>query len=118
MLAEAYRQMAYQAEAGPWRDIYLSGAHDLQGGAKIVRYDAAASKAFLQQVPLGTIYESPVGDGWMGKRLRVRRCRLILPSPMSRGEVNNNFVMTIRNSVMHYRRVPKDETADATLTPE
>lgn len=32
------------------------------------------------------------------------------------GEINSNFVMTIRNSVMHYREVPKDKTADATLT--
>ena len=32
MLAEAYRQMAYQAESGPWRDIYLSGAVELISG--------------------------------------------------------------------------------------
>ena len=51
----------------------------------------------------------------MGKRLRVKRCRLISPSPDEQGQVNNNFVMTIRNSVMHYRRAPQDETADATL---
>ncbi|WP_245595578.1 alkyl/aryl-sulfatase [Ferrimonas kyonanensis] len=34
MLAQAYRQMGYQAESGPWRDVYLSGAQELIDGVK------------------------------------------------------------------------------------
>ena len=32
------------------------------------------------------------------------------------GETNSNFVLSIRNSVMHYREAPEYEDADSTLT--
>jgi alkyl sulfatase BDS1-like metallo-beta-lactamase superfamily hydrolase len=31
-LADVYTQLAYQAEAGTWRNIYLTGAQELRGG--------------------------------------------------------------------------------------
>ena len=31
--ADAFEQLAYRAEAGPWRDIYLSGAQELRNGS-------------------------------------------------------------------------------------
>jgi alkyl sulfatase BDS1-like metallo-beta-lactamase superfamily hydrolase len=32
LLADAYEQMGYQAESGPWRSIYLQGALELRKG--------------------------------------------------------------------------------------
>ncbi len=32
LLADAYEQMGYQAESGPWRNFYLSGAQELRTG--------------------------------------------------------------------------------------
>ena len=32
LLADGYTQLAYQAEAGTWRNIYLTGAQELRGG--------------------------------------------------------------------------------------
>ncbi len=32
LLADTYEQMGYQAEAGPWRNIYLTGAMELRNG--------------------------------------------------------------------------------------
>lgn len=34
LLADAYEQMGYQAEAGPWRNIYLTGAMELRDGIR------------------------------------------------------------------------------------
>ena len=34
MLADAYEQMGYQAESGPWRNFYLSGANELRHGVQ------------------------------------------------------------------------------------
>ncbi|MEC9000333.1 MAG: alkyl sulfatase dimerization domain-containing protein, partial [Actinomycetota bacterium] len=31
--ADAFEQLAYRAEAGPWRDVYLSGAQELRNGS-------------------------------------------------------------------------------------
>lgn len=32
LLADTYEQLGYQAESGPWRSIYLMGAHELRNG--------------------------------------------------------------------------------------
>lgn len=34
LLADAYEQMAYQAESAPWRNIYLAGAFELRTGTR------------------------------------------------------------------------------------
>ena len=123
MLAEAYRQMAYQAEAGPWRDIYLSGAYELQGGSNIVRYDAAASKGFLQQVPLEQFMKA-LSVRLDGEKAEGEVLSINIAFTNSQGDVDSNFLLSIRNSVMHYRNLTqttakttaKSKTADATLT--
>ncbi|MDC0088431.1 MBL fold metallo-hydrolase [Porticoccaceae bacterium] len=127
MLAEAYRQMGYQAEAGPWRDIYLSGARELLGGTKIMRYDAASAKAFLQQVPLEQFMKALSvrldGEKAEGEALSINIAfsngqgkNEGDSESKSKSKSKSNFVLSIRNSVMHYRRAPQDESADATLT--
>lgn len=35
LLADAYEQLGYQAESGPWRNFYLSGAKELRFGVKV-----------------------------------------------------------------------------------
>ncbi|HEY9120477.1 MAG TPA: alkyl sulfatase dimerization domain-containing protein [Marinobacter sp.] len=32
LLANVYDQLGYQAESGPWRDFYLTGAYELRHG--------------------------------------------------------------------------------------
>jgi alkyl sulfatase BDS1-like metallo-beta-lactamase superfamily hydrolase len=34
LLADAYEQMGYQAESGPWRSVYLQGAHELRNACR------------------------------------------------------------------------------------
>jgi len=36
LLADAYEQMGYQAESGPWRNFYLTGAKELRMGVKVI----------------------------------------------------------------------------------
>jgi alkyl sulfatase BDS1-like metallo-beta-lactamase superfamily hydrolase len=110
LLADTYRQLGYQAESGPWRDIYLSGARELSGGDKISRYDAAQSKAFLQQVPIEQFMKA------LSVRLDADKAageQLSINVTFSQDE---NFVLQVRNSVMHYRRAAVDPVADATLS--
>jgi alkyl sulfatase BDS1-like metallo-beta-lactamase superfamily hydrolase len=53
--ADAFEQLGYQAEAGPWRDVYLMGAQELRTGTFAVDFpvrpdlDAAAGMS-LEQV--------------------------------------------------------------------
>lgn len=36
LLADAYEQLGYQAESGPWRNFYLSGAKELRDGVMVL----------------------------------------------------------------------------------
>lgn len=111
MLAEAYRQMAYQAESGPWRDIYLSGAKELTEGKANNASAVFSAKDVFLQVPLiefmKTLSVTLDAEKAEGQRLKIN---------VSFKDLGQNFVLSIRNSVMYYRDLPADESADASIT--
>ncbi|KQB42489.1 alkyl/aryl-sulfatase [Flavobacterium aquidurense] len=43
LLADAYEQMGYQAESGPWRNFYLTGAQELRYGKKVFKNSSASN---------------------------------------------------------------------------
>ena len=111
MLAEAYRQMAYQAESGPWRDIYLSAAKELIRGAVEVNNVAMSSKAFLEQVPLQEFMKA------LSVKLDAEKAEGVqLKINLLFSDSDTNFVLTVRNSVMYYQQLPADSEADVTLS--
>ena len=111
MLAEAYRQMAYQAESGPWRDIYLSGAKELTEGKAHQASAVFSAEDFFLQVPLIEFMKALSvtldAEKAEGQRLKIN---------VSFKELGQNFVLSIRNSVMYYRELPADKSADASIT--
>ena len=110
LLAEAYRQMGYQAESGPWRDIYLTGAKELVEGKGEESFDKQLSREFILQVPLVEFMKALSvtldADKAANQRLKIN---------MFFKALDQNFVLTIRNSVMHYREAAYDESADASV---
>ena len=110
MLAEAYRQMGYQAESGPWRDIYLSGAKELSEGTRAANLSVFLAQDVMLQVPMIEFMKALSvtldADKAEGERLKIN----ILFT-----ELEQNFVLSIRNSVMHYRELPTDPGADASI---
>ncbi|MBX4378742.1 MBL fold metallo-hydrolase, partial [Mycobacterium tuberculosis] len=44
LLARSYDQLGYQAESGPWRDVYLTGALELRQGTSNTSVNLAANK--------------------------------------------------------------------------
>lgn len=110
MLAEAYRQLGYQSESGPWRDIYLSGALELLSGTPDQHYDPVFAKAFVQQVPLMQFMKA------LSVRLDGEKAegeRLVLNVLFT--DQQKNFVLTVRNSVMHYKESPAAANADVSI---
>jgi alkyl sulfatase BDS1-like metallo-beta-lactamase superfamily hydrolase len=104
VLARAYEQMGYQAESGPWRDIYLSGAWELRHG--IEDFDAiVASAEILNAIPLDLFFSA------MATRLDGNRA-----SGVSRRfnftfrDVGETYLVEVSNGVMrHYRQSPAEE---------
>ena len=111
MLAGAYRQMAYQAESGPWRDIYLTGAKELSEGIVNQASAVFSAKEFFFQVPLIEFMKA------LSVTLDAEKAEgQLLKINVSFKDLDQNFVLSIRNSVMYYRELPADESADASIT--
>lgn len=108
-LAKAYDQLGYQAESGPWRDVYLSAAFELRHGGPDVGADMVSAIDLLRAIPLHKFFES------MAARLN---------GPKAEGEeLSVNFVFTDRdkgfhlwmeNAVLHSEPL-SDQAADVTL---
>ena len=110
LLAACYDQLGYQAESGPWRDVYLSAAFELRHGPPEQGMNIAAMGDVLRQTPVRRFFDS----------MAVR-----LNGPDAEGvDLSVNFVFTdlgesylldIGNAVLHHRPSSPDTPADATL---
>ena len=50
LLADAYEQLAYQAESGPWRNFYLAGATELRHGIRKVSTPTATQPGMVSSI--------------------------------------------------------------------
>jgi len=110
LLAQTYDQLGYQAESGPWRDVYLTGANELRHGSPKEGISLAAAKEMLRYAPLDRFFDS------MSLRLNGPKAdgqKLTLNFTFT--DLNVNYIISIENAVMHYRKSDPDPNADATL---
>lgn len=56
LLADAYEQLGYQAESGPWRNFYLSGAKELRTGVKQMATPNTISLDIVQAMSLDLFF--------------------------------------------------------------
>jgi len=57
LLADAYEQMGYQAESGPWRSVYLQGAYELRNGTPIAGGTNVASPDIIKNMPPEMLFD-------------------------------------------------------------
>ncbi len=57
LLADAYEQMGYQAESGPWRSIYLQGAYELRNGTPSAGGTNTASPDIIKNMPPEMLFD-------------------------------------------------------------
>jgi alkyl sulfatase BDS1-like metallo-beta-lactamase superfamily hydrolase len=63
LLADAFEQMGYQAESGPWRNFYLTGAKELREGVKQLPTPNTASPDTVRAMSLDLFFD------YLGMRL-------------------------------------------------
>jgi alkyl sulfatase BDS1-like metallo-beta-lactamase superfamily hydrolase len=110
LLADAYEQLAYQAESGPWRSVYLQGALELRNGVPRGGAVATASPDILAAMPPEMLFD------YMAVRLNGPKAagrKLTLNFDFT--DLGRQYALTVENGVLNYAAT-LDPRADATLT--
>ena len=110
LLADAYEQLGYQAESGPWRAVYLTGAQELRHGLPsgvpgIVNPDMV--KAMTPEMVL-----SFIGTHLNPEKAAGKSVNLNWKQPGSA----DVYVLSVENAVFHYKKGQPHRVPDATLT--
>ncbi len=110
LLADTYDQLGYQAESGPWRDVYLSGAYELRHGAPKQGMGLANAADLIRETPLprfmdliAALLNGPKADG------------VEITINFTFTDLAQNYRLTIENAVLHHRLAEVDPTANATV---
>ncbi len=111
LLAKTYDQMGYQAESAPWRDVYLSAAYELRHGAPDEPLvDLASLVGILEQTPVDKFFQTMSVRLDADKAQDVERRVAVIFTDLEQA-----YLLTIKNSVMHYQQAGDLSNADATL---
>lgn len=105
-LAGIYRQLAWRAEAAPWRDFYLTGAQELEQGIKPTTQAAAAGIA--ANLSVANLLDS------MSVRLVPERAIAPMTIAFEIPDTRERHLVTIGNGVMLHEKGVTDP-AQATL---
>ncbi|MEP5764224.1 MAG: alkyl sulfatase dimerization domain-containing protein, partial [Halieaceae bacterium] len=110
LLARNYDQLGYQAESGPWRDVYLTGAYELRHGNDAAGRDLSAGRDMVKHSPRSNFFDAMAAQ---------------LNGPEAEGmEMTINFTFTdlgethvlrLKNSVLHHHQGEADPNANTTL---
>jgi alkyl sulfatase BDS1-like metallo-beta-lactamase superfamily hydrolase len=110
-LAATYDQLGYQAESGPWRDEYLTGAFELRHGVQATAaFAPAAATDLLMHLPLDVFFaslssrlEGPKAEG------KDTKINMVLT------DLGETWVLSLENAVLHAGRRDADASAAATV---
>ena len=111
LLARTYEQLGYQAESGPWRDVYLTGAYELRNGPPEQGTDMSDAAGLIREIPTALFFQA------MAASLNGERADgedYVINIAMS--DTAEQFVLTIENAVLHARAQPAQANADAGIT--
>jgi alkyl sulfatase BDS1-like metallo-beta-lactamase superfamily hydrolase len=112
LLADAYEQMGYQAESGPWRSVYLQGAFELRNGTPSAGGAATASADVIKAMPPEMTFDY-FAVRLNGPRAAGRKITL----NVNFTDLKRPYALKVENGVLnHARRAAPDADATVTLT--
>jgi alkyl sulfatase BDS1-like metallo-beta-lactamase superfamily hydrolase len=110
LLADAYEQMGYQSESGPWRSVYLQGAFELRNGVPSAGGTNVASPDTIKAMPPEMTFD------FFGVRLNGPKAagkKIVMNIDFT--DLQKQYALTVENGVLNYARKPAPD-ADAKLT--
>ena len=110
LLARTYDQLGYQSECATWRNVYLSAAQELRHGAPEKGLRLADMVEVLKLTPMPYFFDSMAvrlnGPDADGKQMVIN---------VVFTDINESYVLTLENAVLHHRAAPPDPEANATI---
>ncbi|MFC3680441.1 alkyl/aryl-sulfatase [Bacterioplanoides pacificum] len=109
LLARSYRQLGFQSESGPWRDVYLSAAQELLQGVSDNAIDISKMKDVLMQSPVSNFFDS------MSVRLKAEQADEFQSLVIHFTDLNESHYLWIENAVLHHRPVRASDNSELRL---
>lgn len=109
LLADAYEQMGYQAESGPWRSVYLQGAYELRNGVPTSGGIKTASPDTIRAMPPEMLFD------YLSVRLNGPKAagkKILLNVDFT--DLGKQYALTVENGVLNYAPQAAKQ-ADASL---
>src|SRR5262245_25754257 len=108
--ADALEQLGYQAESGPWRNFYLSGAKELREGVKKLPTPNTASPDTVRAMTLEMFFD------YLSVRLnREKAAKSKAVFNFDFGDAGK-YVLEMENGVLNHTANRQADDADATVT--
>lgn len=108
--ADALEQMGYQAESGPWRNFYLTGAKELRSGVKQLATPNTASPDTVRAMSLDMFFD------YLAVRLngeKAGKAHAVLNFDF--GSKDGKYKLELENGVLNNTANAQDAKADATI---
>lgn len=109
--ADALEQMGYQAESGPWRNFYLSGAKELRSGVKELPTTDTASSDTIRAMDTSLFFDY-LGVKLNGEKAAGKTLTMNFVFP----DINEKFVVELNNGALHHIKGYQADDADTTIT--
>ncbi|MDR5809302.1 alkyl sulfatase dimerization domain-containing protein [Caballeronia sp. LZ019] len=109
--ADALEQLGYQAESGPARNFYLSGAQELRGGVQKAATPNTSSPDIIRGMTTDMFLDF-LAIHLNGPRAGDKSYVYNLSFP----DTKEQYVLTVKNGVMNYRKNKQLDKADGTVT--
>lgn len=111
LTADALEQMGYQAESGPWRNFYLTGAQELRNGVAELPTPNTASPDTVRAMSLGLFFD------YLGVRLnREKAGDAHITLNFDFGEKDGKYLVELENGVLNNTAGVQADKPDATIT--
>lgn len=112
LLADAYEQLGYQAESGPWRSIYLQGASELRKGLPTGSATKSSSPDTIREMTPDMLFDY-LAVRLLPQKAEGRTLSLNVHFP----DIGVHRGLSLENSVLnHSRKLNSKADADITLS--
>lgn len=110
LLAQAYEQLGYQAESGPWRSAYLQAAYELRHGTPNIEAPSSASPDTIRALDPGLLFD------FLAVRLNAEKAEgKVLTLNFNFPDIKKKYTLSVENSVLSYTE-KQAPSSDVTLT--